>query len=160
MKLTVKISELANAIIDEHARETFKDKFDLTQYPYGIEVTTCDKWTTKQQHTIFRDMGIVARLLETSKEAIYSILKTSEPTGHLFKKTEYVGTEERGKLIEVEKSLSGWTKDDCIVAIPVIREYLEMVVCSVYQQRVIINWSDRENVNEPDYIITDEPWQL
>lgn len=159
MKLIVKIDQLAEAVVDEVAREAFKKKFPIDKFPYGIEVATCDKWTTAQQHTIWRDIGIVAKLLETSKDAIYSILKTSEPTGHLFKTLEYVGFIDRGKLVEVEKSLSSWTKDDCVNALPIIREYLNMIVNSIYQEKVIINWSDKENIDLPDYEMTGEPFQ-
>ena len=160
MKITCDVQKLAEAIIKEPERKSFLVKYPPDKFKWGIEMQTYVKWTTEQQGKIWRDFTIAATLLNTSANAIYSIVKTSKPTSHLFEKTEWVGTATRGKEVTTEKGLSQWTKQDCIEGYDIIMQYLEMVINSVYQEIVRVNWSSRENVNAPDYEFTGIPFEL
>ena len=160
MKITCDVNKLAESIIKDYERNNFLLKYNPDKYKWGLEMSTCDKWTTEQQGKIWRDFTIAGRLLNTSANAIYSIIKTAKPTHHLFEKTEWVGTKERGKEVIAEKGLSQWTKQDCIEGIPIIIEYLELVINSVYQEVVKVNWSCQENLNLPDWEFTGMPFKI
>ncbi len=168
MEITVDIVPLRKAINNPRDREAFDKFIDGKEFPGGVRMRIYDRWTSKQQGTIHRDVGIAAKLLNTTSAAIKAILKTSRPTEHLFDGEEYVGTKERGKTIEIQKGFRDFSKDDCIEAIPLIREYLEMVINNVYQEIVVIYWSTEENKNRktingiapPDYEFTGKPFVL
>ena len=160
MKLICDIKKLALAILNDQDRELFLKRYPPEKFRWGIELQTCDKWTTEQQGKIWRDFTIAAKLLHTSPNAIYSIVKTAKPTRHLFEKIEWVGTPERGKMVVTEKSLSQWTKQDCIEGIEIITQYLEMIINTVYQQVVKINWSSEENISKPDWEFTGIPFKI
>ena len=160
MKMKCDIEKIADSIISDSDRKKFNEKFQSEKFKWGIELSTCDKWTTAQQGKIWRDIGMAAKLLETSPNAVYSILKTSKPTSHLFRKIEWVGTKKRRKEVIVEKSLSQWTKEDCIDAFDLINSYLEMIINSVYQEVVFVNWSKKDNVELPDFEFTGKPFVL
>jgi hypothetical protein len=160
MKITCDVECVADSILDENKRELFLKRFKPSQYPWGIELQTCDKWTTAQQGKIFRDFGLAAKLLETSTAAIYHIVKTNPLTRMFFEVTEWVGAKGRGKKVTRDKGLSEFTKDDCIEAIDPILDLLQMMVNSCYQEVVVINWSSKENeenqkkLGQPDYEFT------
>lgn len=160
MKITCNVNKLAESIQKDLERANFLAKFNPNKFKWGLEVQTCDKWTTEQQGKIWRDFTIAGKLLNTSPNAIYSIVKTAKPTRHLFEKLEWVGTKNRGKEIIAEKGLSQWTKQDCIDGYEIIMQYLEMVINSVYQEIVKVNWSCQENINMPDYEFTGIPFKI
>lgn len=160
MILTCDINKLAESILKDYKRKEFLERYDPEKFKWGIDVQTYEKWTSEQQGKIFRDFTIAGKLLNTSANAIYSIVKTSKPTRHLFEKVEYVGTKERGKSVTTEKGLSQWTKQDCVEGIPIIIAYLEMVINTVYQEKVIVNWSSKENVDLPDFEFTGIPFKI
>jgi len=160
MKITVNVKMLSESIIKDVERESFLSKYDPDKFAWGMDVQTCDKWTTEQQSKIWRDFTIAGKLLNTSANAIYSIVKTAKPTRHLFEKTEWVGTEKRGKEVVTEKGLSQWTKQDCIDGIDIITRYLELVINTVYQEVVKVNWSSQDNVKLPDYEFTGKTFRL
>jgi len=158
MIINCDVAKIAEAIKNELQRKQFLQKYDPYKFKWGIELQTCDKWTTDQQKKIWRDFTIAGKLLNTSPNAIYSIVKTAKPTRHLFEKTEWIGNKDRGKNVICEKGLSQFSKDDCIEAFPIIIEYLEMVINTVYQEIVKVNWSCYENINLPDYEFTGKPY--
>ncbi|MFX0135469.1 MAG: hypothetical protein ACFFDN_17630 [Candidatus Hodarchaeota archaeon] len=160
MKITCNVAKLAESIEIDYERVNFLAKYNPDKFKWGIDVQTCDKWTTEQQSKIWRDFTIAGKLLNTSSNAIYSIVKTAKPTRHLFEKTEWVGTENRGKKIIAEKGLSQWTKQDCIEGYDIIIQYLELIINSVYQEVVKINWSCQENIDLPDYEFTGIPFKI
>lgn len=160
MKITCDINKIAETILKDSERDKFVKKYKPDRFKWGIELQTYDKWTTEQQGKIWRDFTLAGKLLNTSPEAIYSIVKTSKPTSHLFEKTEYVGTPERGKTIKCEKGLSQWSKDDCITGYDIIIEYLELLINSVYQEVVQVNWSSKENYGLPDWEFTGQPFSI
>jgi len=162
MKITVNVKKLSEAIIKDNERKNFLSKYDPDKFEWGMDVQTCDKWTTEQQGKIWRDLTIAGKLLNTSANAIYSIIKTAKPTRHLFEKTEWVGTEKRGKEVVTEKGLSQWTQSDCSEGIDIITRYLGLVINSVYQEVVIVNWSSKYNkkLNLPDFEFTGKPFRL
>ncbi len=168
MEITVDIVPLRAAINNQRDQEAFDKFIDGKEFPGGIQVKTYEAWTKSQQGAIHRDIGIVARLLETTPRAVKSILKRAKPTKELFAVKEWVGAKGRGKTIKTEKSFAEFTNEDCREAIPVIREYLSKLINNVYQEIVIIYWSTEENKNRktvndispPDYEFTGKPFVL
>jgi len=159
MKITCNVAKLAESIIQDLEREKFLKQYNPDKFKWGIDLQTCDKWTTEQQGKIWRDFTIAGKLLETTPNAIYSIVKTAKPTSWLFEKTEWVGTKERGKEVVTEKGLSQWTKQDCIEGYDIIIRYLELIINSVYQEIVNVNWSSKENIDLPDWEFTGIPFK-
>lgn len=157
MKLTCNKDKLVEAIINPQQKETFLNKYGKSDFAWGMEIQTCERWSTKMQGKVWRDIGIAAKLLETKRDVIYSILKTAKPTRHLFEKTEWVGAKGRGKEVISEKGLSHWTKEDCSDGFELITDYLQMIINSVYQEVVKVNWSAEENIDLPDYEFTGQP---
>lgn len=145
MKVICNVRSLAAAIIDTKAREQFLKRYPPDKYPGGIEMQTYERWTNQQQGKIFRDMGIAAKLLHCSPAAVRSLVENSPACKLHFETTERIGTEERGKDITRIKNLKEFTVTDCNELIPDMLEYLEHVIQSVYQERIVFNWSSREN---------------
>jgi len=161
MEVTVNIDLLLAAITIDQDRQAFERFLDGKEFPGGVQVRLYDRWTSKQQGKLWRDIQKAAGELNLSSRHLYTILKSNETTRHLFRKTETFYWKGTKKEIDEEKGFSDWSKQDVIDGMDVILEFMEYLIQLFHQEVVIFNWSSRTNKEDGTTMFeyTDKPYQ-
>ena len=116
-----------------------------------VYVDLFESKTPTQLHAIFRDFGIIAKLLYTDKDTIYAeSMRHKELRQFFIKETEYGLQTKRKKSIQLH-TLSQFSKQECIEFIPIYREVWAGIINDQYGEYVVIHWSKEENKQKPDF---------
>lgn len=155
MTIICDINRLVESIKDEKEKADFVKKYPPSKHDWGIQMQPYCRWTNAQQGKVWRDFGIVAKLLETSADTVYTKTKNSKTLKKYFTVKSWVG--KLNKETEDEKGLSKFTVQDCNEIIPIYTDWWNQAINIIYQQVVIINWSTKENRDNslPDYEFTE-----
>jgi len=140
------------SLINQKDKNRFMEKYfnnkTFSQMPI-VETSIYDCRTIEQNHAIWRDMGIVASLMYTDKETVYYWLLKAECLKDIWLEEATYGKDKKQTFRF--KTLSGLSKKELTEAIPRFRDYMQELVNKEYQQYVIINWSNKENMYKPAF---------
>jgi len=144
--------------LNSEDKEKFKKHFrnrTFEQMPW-IWTSIWEEMTNHQRGAIWLDFTKIGRLLECDSEAIYAECLRADELRHIWL-TEYeYGPKWNRKKGVYLRTLSQLSKDEMILAIPQIRDFLLKLVRDIYQNPLmIIRWSKKENVGLPDYEFLD-----
>ena len=146
MKLQCFSKSFYETLINSEYKETFKKYFFIQNRNFDnmkiIEVSLPNKMSIRKNNTIWRDMGIVAKLLFCHPTHVYYQCLTA----HVLKDVWLEETKDGYKF----NTLSGLTDDKASESIPKVRDFLQQLVNDKYQKWIHINWSCKENKNKPD----------
>jgi len=145
MEVTVNTALLLAAITTNEDRKVFERFLNGKDFPGGIQVRLYDRWTSKQQGKLWRDIQKAAGELNLSSRHLYTILKSHEITRDLFRKTETFYWKGTKKEIDEEKGFSDWSKQDVEDGMDIILEFMEYLIQFFHQEVVIFSWSSKIN---------------
>lgn len=145
MEVTCNIDLLLAAITNDEDRKSFERFLNGRDFPGGVQVRLYNRWTSKQQGKLWRDIQKAAGEINLSSKHLYTILKSNETTRHLFRKTQTFYWKGIKKEIDEEKGFSDWSKQDVIDGMDIILEFMEYLIQLFHQEVVIFNWSSRTN---------------
>ena len=138
MKLLCQTDKLYDSIANGEDREKFGTRYKGET----TWISTIDEKTRSQLNAVWRDWDIVARLLHCKKEDVYGFcVSAGALRDFFFEKAQIAGSE-----VWLFKTLSTFKKIKMSEFIPRMRDFLQGVVNDYYQENVIINWSNRENM--------------
>ncbi len=155
MKLLVDSRKFYDSIANAEDREKFKDYFfkgfrTFSNTPV-LRIDLAEAKTMRQLGTIWRDFGIIARLLFTHSETVYAMTMKAEPLRDFFLTEDEWGIGKKRKKTWRLRTLSEFSKQDCVEFIPLMRDYWQGIINKEYGEYVIIHWSRSENIEKPDY---------
>jgi len=153
MKILCQTSKFEKSIAAGDYRDSFWKWMGsrTTESMPTVYVDLFESKTPTQLHTIFRDFGIIARLLYTDKDTIYAeSMRHKELRDFFIKETEYGLQTKRKKSIQLH-TLSQSSKVECMEFIPLYRDVWQGIINEQYGEFVIINWSKEENREKPDF---------
>jgi len=153
MKIKCDTKKFQESIAAADYREKFDEWLGKRNYENMpiISVELFESKTSTQLNTIWRDFGIIANLLYTDTDTIYAESMRHEDLREFFiKETEYGVQTKRKKSIRL-RTLSQFSKSDCMEFIPLYREVWHGIINDQYAEYVIIHWSKEENINKPDF---------
>ncbi len=152
MKCLVDSRKFRDAIANAEDRGRF-DEYMSGPRNYStmplMSVTLPQAKTLTQLGAIWLDFTTVARLMHTDPSMLYLQCLRAE---QLIDVWVQVGSDGRYHFV----SLSGLTKEQMSVAIPLIRDYLQHLVNGSYGEWTPIVWADKHNIGKGDEI---EPQQ-
>lgn len=154
MKLLVESKGLYKAIANSEDRDKYT-KYIMKKHGFGsmplLRIDLTESKTPTQLHTIFRDFGIIGKLLYTDRDTIYAESMRHEVLRHFFiKESEYGLKGKKKKSVQLH-TLSQFSKKECIEFIPMYREVWHGIINEQYGEFVTIHWSKQENIEKPDY---------
>lgn len=146
MKLKCDTKKFRDCLVDDNERIKFGKYFSGTRnyktMP-NIEVSLPDRRTNEQNAAIWRDFGIVAKLLYCDPDYVYGMCLRAEILEDIwFCKMNNKWTFRR---------LSALNKEETSEAIPRIRDFLQSWIENEYQRPITIHWSSEENIEKPDF---------
>lgn len=153
MKLQVLTKEFRESISAADYREKF-DKWMGNRNHENMPTLFVDLFESKtptQLGTIFRDFGIIARLMHTDKDTIYAESMRHPELQEFFLEESEFGIGKHRKTCVKLHTLSQFSKDECIQFIPMYREVWHGVINEQYGEFVVIHWSKSENISKPDF---------
>lgn len=155
MKLDCDSKKFYESIANGEDRQKFKDWFNTSNKTFDnmpmLRIDLTESKTLTQLGTIFRDFGIIAKMLYTDKDTIYAeSMRHKELREFFIKKSELGLIGKKKKSVQLH-TLSQFSKQECIEFIPIYREIWHGVINEQYGEYMIINWSKLENINKPDY---------
>lgn len=140
--------------LNSEDKEKFKKHFKnrtFSQMPW-IWTSIWEEMTSNQRGAIWLDFTKVGRLLECDSEAIYAECLRADELRHIWLAEYEYGPEWNRKKGFYLRTLSQLSKDEMILAIPQIRDFLLKLTRDIYQNPLmVIYWSKKENIGLPDY---------
>lgn len=150
MKFKVFTEQLYNCFINADYKKQFERRYLTGQRTFEtmpvIEITTYDRWTRKQQGSIWGDWQLVADLLYEDVSYIYYQLQKDERLLDCWIIED--GFKPDGSIKYKFVTLSGFTKEHIIDTnfIPRYRDILQERVNTEYGEYVYIKWFKKDNL--------------